>query len=130
MDFGSMARQMVGLLQKFIVDPTLRAWVLPKFSTTTVMDTTVGAIMMSTLKAYFEYTFAEIEYGIPRVTLDGTKVDWVRRCASAPLPINPTHISSRIPRNDLHQKWRGYANRSTTMVGVEMYNLRGTSKSL
>ncbi|KAJ7135093.1 hypothetical protein C8R46DRAFT_1015066 [Mycena filopes] len=77
MDFGLMAREMVGLLQQFIVDPTLRAWVLPSFSTTTVKDTTVGAIiMMATLKAYFEYVFESIECGIPRVTLEGTKEDW------------------------------------------------------
>ncbi|KAJ6575578.1 hypothetical protein DFH09DRAFT_1311646 [Mycena vulgaris] len=43
----------------------------------TVIDRTVGAIvMMSTLKAYFEYVFESIECGIPRVTLDGTKADW------------------------------------------------------
>ncbi|KAF7343127.1 hypothetical protein MVEN_01743100 [Mycena venus] len=77
MDFALMARQMVDLLAEVVVDPTLRAWVMPNFSTTTLKDQTVGAIvMMATLKSYFEYVFESIECGIPRVTLDGTKADW------------------------------------------------------
>jgi hypothetical protein len=44
MDFGAMSRQMVGLLAKVIIDPTLREWVMPDFSTTTLNDKTVGAI--------------------------------------------------------------------------------------
>ncbi|KAJ7654034.1 hypothetical protein DFH06DRAFT_1299116 [Mycena polygramma] len=77
MDFALMARDMTGLLASVVVDPTLRAWVLPNFSTTTVRDTTVGAIvMMSTLKSYFEFVFESCECGIPRVTLEGTKADW------------------------------------------------------
>ncbi|KAK7052184.1 hypothetical protein R3P38DRAFT_1638342 [Favolaschia claudopus] len=77
LDFGRMAKEMAGLLGKVVVDPTLRAWVLPSFSTTTDKDKTVGAIvMMATLKAYFEYVFESIECGIPRVTLEGTKKDW------------------------------------------------------
>ncbi|KAJ6467775.1 hypothetical protein C8R45DRAFT_1019076 [Mycena sanguinolenta] len=77
LDFAAMARQMTDLLATVVVDPTLRAWVMPDFSTTSVKDTTVGAIvMMSMLKSYFEYVFEGIECGIPRVTLDGTKADW------------------------------------------------------
>ncbi|KAJ7349786.1 hypothetical protein DFH08DRAFT_124973 [Mycena albidolilacea] len=77
MDFARLAREMADLLGTVVVDPDLRAWVLPDFSTTTDKDTTVGAIiMMSTLKAYFEYVFESIDCGIPRVTLEGTKKDW------------------------------------------------------
>ncbi|KAJ6562593.1 hypothetical protein B0H19DRAFT_1260158 [Mycena capillaripes] len=77
MDFASMAREMVGLLAQVIVDPTLRAWVTPDFSTTTLKEQTAGAIvMMSTLKGYFEFVFDSWDCGIPRVTLDGTKADW------------------------------------------------------
>ncbi|KAJ7644741.1 hypothetical protein FB45DRAFT_898571 [Roridomyces roridus] len=77
MDFADLSRQMVGKLEENIVDPTLRAWVLPSFSTTTLKDKTVGAIvMMSTLKAYFEYVFESSDCGIPRVTLAGNKSDW------------------------------------------------------
>ncbi|KAJ7202485.1 hypothetical protein C8J57DRAFT_1622801 [Mycena rebaudengoi] len=77
-DFGRMARQMVGLLEKNVVDPTLREWVVPNFTTTTVNDTTVAAVlMMATLKQYFSYGFACTMCGIPRVTLDGERSDWV-----------------------------------------------------
>jgi hypothetical protein len=50
-DFGSMARQMTNLIDVNIVDPALREWILPDFSTTTVNDVTVSSIiMMATLK--------------------------------------------------------------------------------
>jgi hypothetical protein len=76
-DFGRLAREMTDLIEKNVVDPSLRAWALPDFSTTTANDTTVGSIvLMATLKAYFEYTFCEITCGIPRVTLEGEKADW------------------------------------------------------
>ncbi|KAJ7096869.1 hypothetical protein C8R44DRAFT_859947 [Mycena epipterygia] len=68
---------MLGQLEKNVVDPSLREWVIPNFSTTTVNDVTVSAIiMMATLKAYFQYEFIGIECGIPRVTLLGQKSDW------------------------------------------------------
>ncbi|KAJ7758330.1 hypothetical protein B0H16DRAFT_1821637 [Mycena metata] len=52
-DFGGLAREMVDLIHKNFVDPTLRAWVLPNLSTTTMNDTAVSSIlMMATLKAY------------------------------------------------------------------------------
>ncbi|KAJ7181373.1 hypothetical protein C8R43DRAFT_870069, partial [Mycena crocata] len=77
LDFGEMSRQMVDLIEKNVSDPTLRAWVMPKFTTTTVIDTTVSAVlMMATLKEYFSYGFGGIACGIPRVTLDGEKSDW------------------------------------------------------
>ncbi|KAJ7604342.1 hypothetical protein FB45DRAFT_850892 [Roridomyces roridus] len=77
-DFGDMSRQMVGLIEKNVVDPTLRKWVLPDFTTTTVNDTTVASVlMMATLKQYFSYAFGMTTCGIPRVTLEGEKSDWV-----------------------------------------------------
>jgi hypothetical protein len=76
-DFGAMTRAMVGLIEKNIVDPELREWILPKFSTTTLTDTTASAvIMMATLKKYFSYEF-HLTCGIPRVTLEGEKSDWI-----------------------------------------------------
>ncbi|KAJ6474873.1 hypothetical protein C8R45DRAFT_907310 [Mycena sanguinolenta] len=76
-DFGDMSRQMVGLLEKNVVDPTLREWAIPKFTTTTEHDKTVGAVlMMATLKQYFTYVFDCTDCGIPRVTLEGEKADW------------------------------------------------------
>ncbi|KAK7058132.1 hypothetical protein R3P38DRAFT_3547566 [Favolaschia claudopus] len=77
LDFGEMARKMVDLVDKNVADPTLREWALPTFSTTTTNDTTVAAVLlMSTLKAYFEYGFCGIACGIPRVTIEGEKGDW------------------------------------------------------
>ncbi|KAJ7633267.1 hypothetical protein FB45DRAFT_745689, partial [Roridomyces roridus] len=78
-DFGDMSRQMVGLIEKNVVDPTLREWVLPNFTTTTVNDTTVASVlMMATLKQYFSYAFGMMTAcGIPRVTLEGEMSDWV-----------------------------------------------------
>lgn len=50
-DFGSMARAMTNLIDETIVDPTLREWIVPDFSTTTITDTTVcSMVMMATLK--------------------------------------------------------------------------------
>ncbi|KAF8209137.1 hypothetical protein K438DRAFT_1960868 [Mycena galopus ATCC 62051] len=77
-DFGHIARQFVGLLEKNVVDPTLRAWAAPDFTTTTVNDTTVSAVMlMATLRKYFNFSLKRGGCGIPRVTLEGERSDWV-----------------------------------------------------
>ncbi|KAJ7052921.1 hypothetical protein C8F01DRAFT_1212298 [Mycena amicta] len=76
-DFGEFARAMVGEIDKNVVDPSLRGWVLPDFSTTTQKDTTVASILlMATLKSYFDYAFCSVACGLPRVTLEGEKRDW------------------------------------------------------
>ena len=50
---------------------------MPAFSTTTRVDETVSAmLMMASMKSYFEFVFA-MECGIPSVTLEGTKDDWI-----------------------------------------------------
>jgi hypothetical protein len=73
-----MARQMAGLVDTEVTDPTLRAWALPAFTTTTKNDTTVASVLlMATLKQYFSYGFRMTGCGIPRVTLEGEKSDWV-----------------------------------------------------
>ncbi|KAJ7159351.1 hypothetical protein C8R43DRAFT_353401 [Mycena crocata] len=77
LDFGSMARRMADLLDKNVVDTTLRDWALPAFSTTTETDTTVGAVLlMATLKHYFKPVYRITGCGIPRVTLLGERADW------------------------------------------------------
>ncbi|KAJ6569372.1 hypothetical protein B0H19DRAFT_1209371 [Mycena capillaripes] len=77
-DFGDLAHQMTGLIEKNVVDPELRAWALPNFTTTTANDTTVSAVLlMATLKQYFTYKIMLIGCGIPRVTLEGERSDWV-----------------------------------------------------
>jgi hypothetical protein len=50
-NFEAMARTMSDLMDKNIIDPTLREWILPNFSTTTTTDTTVSCmVMMATMK--------------------------------------------------------------------------------
>jgi hypothetical protein len=76
-DFGAMARQKTNLIEENVVDPALREWVLPIFSTTTANDTTVSAILtMATLKQYFSFN-CRTGCGLPRVTLEGERSDWV-----------------------------------------------------
>ncbi|KAF8177376.1 hypothetical protein K438DRAFT_1726871 [Mycena galopus ATCC 62051] len=77
-DFGEVARQMAGLVEKNVVDPELRAWATPAFTTTTENDRTVSAVLLlATVKQYFDYTVRLLGCGIPRVTLEGEKSDWV-----------------------------------------------------
>ncbi|KAJ7079896.1 hypothetical protein C8R44DRAFT_895574 [Mycena epipterygia] len=54
-DLAHIAREMAGLVGKNVVDTSLRAWTNPDFTTTTINDTTVSAVLlMATLKHYFE----------------------------------------------------------------------------
>lgn len=76
-DYGSMCSNMTRLIEKNIVDPALRTWVLPSFTTTTVEDEIVaGILMMGMLKRYFDYVFDPTDCGIPTVTLLGEQRDW------------------------------------------------------
>ncbi|KAG1754475.1 hypothetical protein EDB19DRAFT_1925451 [Suillus lakei] len=75
-DFALMARQMLELMHTRVVDPMLRDWIMPQFSTTTDVDRTVYAMaMMATMKEYFRYKFV-LRCGIPLVTLLGERHDW------------------------------------------------------
>ncbi|KAF8977856.1 hypothetical protein BGZ46_007073 [Entomortierella lignicola] len=75
-DFGKMAQDMTREIDNNVVDPSLRAWILPKFTTTTDNDTIVSSVvMMATMKKYFKYSFS-LMCGLPRVTLEGEKSDW------------------------------------------------------
>jgi hypothetical protein len=63
-------------IHKNLVDPEVRSWIIPNFSTTTTDDrVTTGVIFMASMKKYFHYKFC-LECGIPSVTLDGTLEDW------------------------------------------------------
>ncbi|KAG0203758.1 hypothetical protein BGX28_004074 [Mortierella sp. GBA30] len=74
--FGDLAEQMSGLIQENVVDPNLQKWILPDFTTTTADDIIISsAIMMSTLKKYFDYNY-EFSCGLPAVTLLGERSDW------------------------------------------------------
>ncbi|KAH9855392.1 hypothetical protein C2E23DRAFT_883330 [Lenzites betulinus] len=77
-DFGQFARDMTLQIHKNVVDSTLAEWILPDFTTTTEKDMTIcSVLMMATLKEYFDY-YCGITCGIPTVTLEGTRDDWVR----------------------------------------------------
>ncbi|OKL56803.1 hypothetical protein UA08_07778 [Talaromyces atroroseus] len=76
-DFGALAVRMTKLIEKNVVDPDLRDWIMPSFSTTTESDTVVAAIlMMGSLQKYFSYAMTLI-CGIPSVTLLGEREDWL-----------------------------------------------------
>ena len=75
-DFAQLSRQMTQLMETKIVDPRLREWIMPTFSTTNLTDTTIFAmVMIASMKTYFSYGFS-LYCGIPQVTLEGTKEDW------------------------------------------------------
>lgn len=74
--FDVFAERMGRLLEKNVVDPELREWILPAFSTTTREDEVVASIlMMGTLQKYFRFTCCTM-CGLPSVTLLGTEGDW------------------------------------------------------
>jgi hypothetical protein len=77
-DFGALARQMGDIVDKNVVDPALRDWIVPAFTTTTDTDRTASAVLVTaTLKQYFTYKIQLLGCGIPRVTLEGERADWL-----------------------------------------------------
>lgn len=75
-DNGLMAEKMTHLVQKNVVDPELRAWMIPAFTTTSKKDEIVASIlMMGSLQKYFTFKFT-YRCGIPSVTLLGEQADW------------------------------------------------------
>lgn len=77
-DFGGMADAMGRQIQDHVLDPDLRQWLIPHFSTTTFNDRIVAAVvMMATLQSYFTYKF-RLLCGLPAVTLLGTRDDWAQ----------------------------------------------------
>ena len=75
-DWGKFADDMGLLLQTKVVDPDLRAWIMPSFTTTTTNDKIVASILlMGAMQKYFTYR-ASILCGLPSVTLLGERADW------------------------------------------------------
>ncbi|CAN8105735.1 unnamed protein product [Discula destructiva] len=79
-DKGRMALQMTEEIHKNVVDPDLRAWIMPDFTTTDPArdSITAAVIMMGTMQKYFTYSFCCVLCGIPSVTLLGEREDWVK----------------------------------------------------
>ncbi|KAI0514651.1 hypothetical protein F5B22DRAFT_226152 [Xylaria bambusicola] len=77
-DYGDMCTNMTRLIEANITDPSLRAWIMPSWTTTTKEDVIVASVcMMGTLQRYFEYVFDACMCGIPTATLLGDRADWV-----------------------------------------------------
>lgn len=75
-NFGRMAQSLTHVLHEKLVDPQMRDWIMPNFTTTTDNDRVVSAIlMMDTLKKYFNYGIMLL-CGLPAVTLLGERLDW------------------------------------------------------
>ncbi|RVD85536.1 uncharacterized protein DFL_003856 [Arthrobotrys flagrans] len=75
-DFGALAVQMGELIEQNVIDPNLRTWLVPHFTTTEENDRIVSSVlMMATLQSYFAYGF-QLLCGLPGVTLLGEKADW------------------------------------------------------
>ncbi len=75
-DFTDFATKISILIEENIVDPELRSWIVPTFSTTTQNDIIVTSIViMGTLQHYFQYGSACC-CGIPSVKLPGEKSDY------------------------------------------------------
>jgi hypothetical protein len=69
-------KRMTDKIHENLIDPEVRNWILPNFTTTTEDDfITCGVVLMSSLKKYFTYT-ERISCGIPFVTLMGSVEDW------------------------------------------------------
>lgn len=75
-DFGLIAERMGKFVAQNVLDPGLREWIMPQFTTTTETDTVVASVlMMGALQKYFSYGVRTM-CGIPSVTLLGVKEDW------------------------------------------------------
>ncbi len=75
-DFGVFANEMSRLVEENVVDPGLREWVMPAFTTTTRQDNVIASILlMGVTQKYFDFACC-IRCGIPSVTLLGEKSDW------------------------------------------------------
>ncbi|KAF2111184.1 hypothetical protein BDV96DRAFT_582721 [Lophiotrema nucula] len=75
-DIAKMSRKFTALIQENLVDPSVRDWIIPAFTTTTDNDIAVASMtMMATMKEYFSYGACSL-CGLPSVTLQGTQEDW------------------------------------------------------
>ncbi|KAM9995336.1 hypothetical protein ACTFIY_001518 [Dictyostelium cf. discoideum] len=76
--FEKLTNDMVDEICKNIKDPSIRDWIIPSFSTTTLSDKIIfSTVLMSTLKKDFIYRYGS-KCGLPKVTLLGTVDDWIQ----------------------------------------------------
>lgn len=75
-DMGFLTDQLVEMATEQMVDPGMRAWLLPTFTTTLPHDRlTAAAVFLGTMRQYFHYG-CMIGCGFPSVTLRGERSDW------------------------------------------------------
>lgn len=75
-DFGALAKALTVEVEHNVVDPELREWCMPAFSTTNENDKVVASILlMGVVQQYFSFK-CRIACGLPSVTLLGERADW------------------------------------------------------
>lgn len=75
-DYGLFARQISELIEENVVDPEIRSWMMPAFSTTTDDDIVIACILlMGATQKYFTFK-CRTSCGLPSVTLLGDRADW------------------------------------------------------
>ncbi len=75
-NYAELILQFGDLIEKNIIDNTLRHWIIPHFTTTTKEDKIVfGVALMGIMQSYFDYKI-HFECGIPNVTLLGSLDDY------------------------------------------------------
>jgi hypothetical protein len=138
-DFSVFALGVSRALEVTVVDHTLRAWIIPNFTTTVHDDQVVASIiMMGTLQKYFTYTCG-ITCGFPTVQLLGEKTDYEvilakvnkldeygpepKKFASLLRPVLRRFIRSfEDPSGpDIIHFWRTVFDRDDSMCGVTKY---------
>lgn len=68
--------QMTEQIDENLVDKTVKDWIMPNFSTTTINDiVSCGVVFMATTQKYFSFECCLL-CGIPNITLEGTVADW------------------------------------------------------
>ncbi|KAK7978211.1 hypothetical protein PG988_005701 [Apiospora saccharicola] len=76
MDVPLMVQRFGDAMDEHVLDPTLRQWFVPDFSTTTPDDVAVASIVaMAAYSAYFSY-WVHVICGLPSVTLLGERADY------------------------------------------------------
>lgn len=74
--YGYLVKAMSKEIDRHLIDPEVKKWILPNFSTTTDNDlVTIGVVFMASMKKYFDYKMC-LMCGIPNITLEGTTDDW------------------------------------------------------
>ena len=110
-DFQRFIRMMNDMIAKNIVDPELREWILPSFSTTTETDRIVAAVMMmGTLQKFFNFKLTQF-CGLPSVTLLGEnqtgKISYSALNGSRPMgTMHPMVPIARARHKALHPNLR------------------------